>query len=124
MWLSRKLAQHEMQDTASAQDGTVTITGGETAVFSGGEKREVQTASPGGIEWVPKKGMDVLLLRGGVLGEEAYVVGAVAQKAEGLEPGEVRIYSAKAGTEIILHNSGRIDINGDLFVNGMPYLGL
>ena len=25
MWLSRKLSQHEMQDVASAQDGTVTV---------------------------------------------------------------------------------------------------
>ena len=29
MWLSRKLSQHEMQDVASAQDGTVTVEGGE-----------------------------------------------------------------------------------------------
>lgn len=39
MWLSRKLSQHEMQDVASAQDGTVTVEGGELAVFSSGEKR-------------------------------------------------------------------------------------
>ena len=26
MWLSRKLSQHEMQDVASAQGGTVTLT--------------------------------------------------------------------------------------------------
>ena len=36
MWLSRKLSQHEMQDVASAQGGTVTIEGEETAVFSSG----------------------------------------------------------------------------------------
>ena len=41
MWLSKKLAAHELQDVASAQDGTVTIEGGELAVFSSGEKREV-----------------------------------------------------------------------------------
>ena len=29
-----------------------------------------------------------------------------------------------AGTEIVLRNSGRIDINGVLFINGMPYLPL
>ena len=54
MWLSRKLSQHEMQDVASAQDGTVTVEGGELAVFSSGEKREVKTAAPGGYEWQPK----------------------------------------------------------------------
>ena len=34
MWLSRKLSQHEMQDVASAQDGTVTV---EAVVTIGGE---------------------------------------------------------------------------------------
>ena len=77
MWLSRKLSQHEMQDVASAQDGTVTVEGGELAVFSSGEKREVKTAAPGGYEWQPKKGEDVLVVRGGTFGEEAYAVGAV-----------------------------------------------
>ena len=61
MWLSRRLSQHEMQDVASAQDGTVTVEGGELAVFSSGEKREVKTAAPGGYEWQPKKGEDVLV---------------------------------------------------------------
>ena len=114
MWLSRKLSQHEMQDVASAQDGTVTVEGGELAVFSSGEKREVKTAAPGGYEWQPKKGEDVL----------AYAVGAVGQSADDLAPGEVRIRSAAAGTEIVLRNNGRIDINGLLFINGMPYLGM
>ena len=122
MWLSRKLSQHEMQDVASAQDGTVTVEGGELAVFSSGEKREVKTAAPGGYEWQPKKGEDVLVVRGGTFGEEAYAVGAVGQSADNLEPGEVRIHTAAA--EIVLRNNGHIDINGILFINGMPYLGM
>ena len=81
MWLSRKLSQHEMQDVASAQDGTVTVEGGELAVFSSGEKREVKTAAPGGYEWQPKKGEDVLVVRGGTFGEEAYAVGGAAAAA-------------------------------------------
>ena len=124
MWLSRKLSQHEMQDVASAQGGTVTIEGEETAVFSSGEKREVKTVGPGGYEWQPRKGEDVLVVRGGTFGEESYAVGALDQTGEALEPGEVRIRSAAAGTEIVLHNNGRIDINGVLFINGMPYLPL
>lgn len=124
MWLSRKLSQHEMQDVASAQGGTVTIEGEETAVFSSGEKREVKTVGPGGYEWQPRKGEDVLVVRGGTFGEESYAVGVPEQTGEALEPGEVRIRSAAAGTEIVLHNNGRIDINGVLFINGMPYLPL
>ena len=124
MWLSRRLTRHEMQDVASAQDGTVTIEGEETAVFSSGEKREVKTVGPEGFEWKARKGSEVLVVRGGVFGEEAYAVGAVGQSADDLAPGEVRIRSAAAGTEIVLRNNGRIDINGLLFINGMPYLGM
>ena len=123
MWLSKKLAAHELQDVASAQDGTVTIEGGELAVFSSGEKREVKTVGPGGYEWQPCKGEDVLIVRGGTFGEESYAVGVPEQAGEALAPGEVRIRSA-AGAEIVLHNTGRIDINGVLFINGMPYLPL
>lgn len=124
MWLSRKLSRHEMQDVASAQDGTVTVEGGELAVFSSGEKREVKTTAPGGYEWQPQKGEDVLVVRGGTFGEEAYAVGTAVQGSDDLAPGEVRIRSAAAGTEIVLRNNGRIDINGLLFINGMPYLGM
>lgn len=123
MWLSKKLAAHELQDVASAQDGTVTIEGGELAVFSSGEKREVKTVGPGGYEWQPRKGEDVLIVRGGTFGEESYAVGVPEQAGEALAPGEVRIRSA-AGAEIVLHNSGRIDINGLLFINGVPFLAL
>ena len=124
MWLSRKLAQHELQDVASAQDGTVTVEGEETAVFSSGEKREVKTAAPGGYEWRPRKGSEVLIVRGGMFGEDAYAVGEAAKEESGLAPGEVRIRSALAGTEIVLRNNGRVEINGLLFVNGVPYMGV
>lgn len=123
MWLSKKLAAHELQDVASAQDGTVTIEGGELAVFSSGEKREVKTVGPGGYEWQPCKGEDVLIVRGGTFGEESYAVGVPEQAGEALAPGEVRIRSA-AGAEIVLRNNGRIDINGLLFINGVPFLAL
>ena len=122
MWLSRKLSQHEMQDVASAQDGTVTIEGGELAVFSSGEKREVKTAAPGGYEWRPRKGENVLVVRGGTFGEEAYAVGVVEAAASGLAPGEVRIRSGTGTAEIVLQINGRVDIIGLLFINGMPFL--
>ena len=113
-----------MPDMASAQCGTVTVDGAETAVFSSGERRGAKTASPGGVIWKPRRGGEVLVVRGGVFGEEAYAVGAVEKKESDLEPGEVRIRSGREGTEIVLRNNGHIEINGALFVNGMPYIGL
>lgn len=51
-------------------------------------------------------------------------MGVVEAAASGLAPGEVRIRSGTGTAEIVLHNNGRVDINGLLFINGMPYLGM
>ena len=56
--------------------------------------------------------------------DQSFPQTAVGQSADDLAPGEVRIRAAAAGTEIVLRNNGRIDINGLLFINGMPYLGM
>ena len=122
MWLSRKLTQHEMQNTASAQSGTVTVEGAEAAVYSSGEERDVKVASPCGFFWKPRNGENVLVIKGGVFGEEAYIVGAVQADDGGLNAGEVRIASANGNAEIVLRNSGRVDINGSVFINGEPYV--
>lgn len=124
MWLSKKLTQHEMQNTASAQSGTVTVEGAEAAVYTSGEDRDVKVVSPRGFFWKPKNGEKVLVIKGGVFGEEAYIVGAVQDKDGGLAAGEVRIANARGDAEIVLRNNGRIDINGNLFINGMPYVAL
>ena len=113
-----------MQNTASAQSGTVTVEGAEAAVYTSGEDRDVKVASPRGFFWKPKNGENVLVIKGGVFGEEAYVVGAVQQDDGALDAGEVRIANARGNAEIVLRNSGRIDINGRLFINGMPYVAL
>lgn len=122
MWLSKKLTQHEMQNAASARSGTVTVEGAEAAVYTGGEERDVKVASPRGFFWKPRNGENVLVIKGGVFGEEAYIVGAV-QKDEGtLNAGEVRIASANGGAEIVIKNDGTVNISGNLFINGAPYV--
>ena len=121
MWLSRKLTQHEMQNTASAQSGTVTVEGAEAAVYADGEERDAAVVSPRGFFWRPMNGEKVLVIKGGVFGEEAYIVGAVQEDAGALSTGEVRIASVDGNAEIVLRNSGRIDINGSVFINGEPY---
>ena len=122
MWLSKKLAQNEMQNTASARSGTVTVEGTETAVYADGEERDAAVVSPRGFFWKPMNGENVLVIKGGVLGEEAYVVGAVQKNDGALNAGEIRIASARGDAEIVLKNSGRIDINGSVFINGEPYV--
>ena len=122
MWLSKKLAQQEMQNAASAQSGTVTVEGAEAAVYADGEERNVRVTAPRGFQWRPMNGDHVLVIKGGVFGEEAYIVGAVQEDDGALGAGEVRIASARGGAEIVLRNSGRVDINGSVFINGAPYV--
>ena len=63
------------------------------------------------------------VIKGGTFAEEPLIVGAV-QGEEALPAGAIRSAPAKGGAEILLHNDGRVDINGELFINGMPYIPL
>lgn len=121
MWLSKKLTQNERQNTASAQSGTVTIEGAEPAVYTSGEQRGAKIVSPRGFFWRPTGGEKVLVIKGGVFGEEPYIVGAV-QEGDSPAAGEIRIAPARGGAEIILRSSGRVEINGSLFINGEAYV--
>ena len=51
-------------------------------------------------------------------------MGVPAGKSGELAPGEVRIRAALEGAEIVLHNNGVIELNGLVFINGVPYLPL
>lgn len=121
MWLSRKLTHNEMQNSASAQAGTVTIEGAEPAVYTSGEQRGAKVVSPRGFFWRPTGGEKVLVIKGGVFGEESYIVGAVQESGE-LSAGEIRIAPAHGSAEIVLRNNGRVEINGSLFINGEAYI--
>lgn len=121
MWLSRKLTQQEKQNVASADTGTVTIDGGEIAVCSAGEDRNVRLALPGGFFWRPQSGESVLVIKGGAFGEEPFIIGTVRTGGT-LPAGEICIAPAKGNAKILLHNDGRVEINGSLSINGTPYI--
>ena len=122
MWLSQKLTQRETRNATNAQSGTVTVGGAEAAVYIEGEERDVKVVSPRGFFWKPANGENVLVIKGGVFGEEAYIVGAVQEEDDTPGTGELRVASANGSAEIVLKNNGRIDINGDVFINGAPYV--
>lgn len=118
MWISEKLKG--TADTPAACAGEVTIGGENAAVATFGEMRGVAVYAPGGYVWRPAVGDKVLVLKSGTGGEEKYIIAAKNEKAPvSVAPGEVCIYSN--GATIKIGSGGRIDITGNLYINGEEY---
>ena len=82
--------------------------------------RDLPVYGPGGYFWQPKAGDQVLVIKGGVSGDEQCVAGAAqVEPPEDMEPGDIYLSSGEAS--IYLHANGRIDIEGDLYINGTEY---
>ena len=123
MWIGKQLAdtaRRAREESAAAELGVTSIGGADTAVVSRGEERTLPVYGPGGLLWLPKAGDTVLVIKGGSGREECCVAGAApGASPAGMEPGEVRLYSG--GASLTLRNDGRIELNGSLYVNGVPW---
>ena len=123
MWIGKQLAdtvRRAREESACAELGVTTIGGAETAVVSRGEERQLPVYGPGGMLWLPRAGDAVLVIKGGSGREERCVAGAAQTRApEGMVPGEIRLYSG--GASLTLRNDGRIEVIGELIINGEPY---
>lgn len=118
MWLSQRL--REKNQTPEAVQGEVTIGGETAAVATFAETRGVAVYAPGGYIWRPSAGDGVLVFKGGTCGEEKYIVAAKNAPAPvSVGQGEIYIYSK--GASIKLGNGGRIDVTGELYINGEKY---
>ena len=124
MWLSQRAGRGRYVDK-SADIGDVTIADTQTGVVLDGEQRSLGLTYPGGYVWRPRKGQNVVVLKSA--GGESLVAGVPEDAAPaGLAPGEVLI-RADSGSSVRLGNDGlvlsavRIDITGELYINGAPY---
>lgn len=127
MWLSGQ--QKRPADEGEGQTGIVTMSGGETAVLLDRERRGLQIYSPGGYNWTPKVGQRVLVIQG--RGEIPCVTGALQG---GGVPDRVSIQAknlALSGSTVSVisgQNAAvqgtRIDLNGQVYVNGETLEGL
>lgn len=113
MWTS-KPAPRLPSEEPWADTGTVTLGGDPAAVSLGGERRQVPVYAPGGYQWRPAAGDQVLVLKAGAQRESPCVAGVCCQSGE-LSPGEVRISS---GSGQISLRDGRVEIQGQLWING------
>lgn len=114
MWLSQRITQPEAVEEAGTL-GTVSIGGVHGAVITDAEKRSARVIAPGGYVWVPRVDESVLIVRG----NELYLAGRLLL-GEGIEPGEVKIFSD--GAAIHIRNDGKIAVEGELLVNGRKVL--
>lgn len=119
MWLSEKLRENRRSGETSADLGVTTIGGGKAGVYARGEMREVRVCTPGGVCWQPRSGDQVLVLKGGPGGEEAFVLGVQNEKEAQIADGELYLYSG--GASICLRNDGTIELSGRLVINGEAY---
>lgn len=122
MWIGKEMAKatRPREDSTAVDLGVTTIGGESVAVETRGEDRDLPVYGPGGYFWQPKAGDQVLVIKGGVSGDEQCVAGAAqVEPPEDMEPGDIYLSSGEAS--IYLHANGRIDIEGDLYINGTEY---
>ncbi len=126
MWMGKQLSAAErlrQEETAMAEVGVVTMSSPRAAVLGRGEERDLPLFGPAGIAWRPRNGESVLVIKGGNDRDEACIVGVeLTNGPGGLEPGELYLFSA-GGASVRLKNDGRVEILGELYINGSKYTG-
>ena len=119
MWLSSQ-RRGEVQAESLAEIGSVSLSGTPAGVYVSGERRNVPLCSPGGVYWSPRVGEEVLLLACGAEGEP-FMIGRAQPQLSGLvlAPGEAW-FSVCEGKGIHLRADGRVDLIGEIYLNGVP----
>lgn len=109
MWTWERERRRQVQEPA-AQLGLVTLGGAETAVNLGSERRWLNVCTPGGVQWMPRQGEQVLVLKSG---EDAWVLGTLEEEKD-LQPGQIRLKGT--GCSLILGDG--LELSGEVTLNG------
>lgn len=111
MWLSERAALGARESEPAAEIGVVTSGGARPSVMLGGERRRMETASPGGLRWMPVEGEQVIVTR---CGDELFVTGSLsgAPKRTG------GLYLENGNACICLNADGKIELRGEVNVVG------
>lgn len=122
MWTSERRLDGRREE-APADLGMVTLGGDPAGVYLGGERRWVAVYAPGGYQWRPKAGDQVLVVKGGAGRESPCLVGTRQKepKEEELKAGEVKIQGGRG--EIHLCQSG-VALRGGVTVDGEALEGM
>ena len=131
MWLSRKAAEVDSEETSPCQIGIVSIGGAKPALVTDGETRSAHLAKLGGAVYIPRAGDEVVSVstRDG----DEIVIGflsgkVVTDRAEGdvfISNGSDAFICIRNDGIIELSGdiqlNGRVDVSGALYVNGVLY---
>ncbi len=114
MKLSGKLMKKQ-GEILSCRSGLVTNSADRRlSASAAGGKRQTAIVAPGGIGYIPKPGEDAVMLTND---NEQLCLGVRMLKNDfEIEPGELVLYAGAAS--IILRKSGKIEINGEVYLNG------
>ena len=115
MWLSQQRRENARREI-TAETGTVTLGGDSAGVYLSGERRGLPVFAPGGYQWRPAPGQQVLVLKTGSDGELPGIAGV--RQDEAPEPGEVRISSGDGSAGVRLAQGGGLALTGKVSVNG------
>lgn len=120
MWLSSQ-RNKEPTEELFAQMGKVSIPGASGGVYLPGERRNVALLAPAGYHWLPQQQDAVMVIH---CGEEKspYMIGKEQTLGAGaltLAPGEVWI-SVNGIGGIHLGRDGKVNLIGEVFLNGVP----
>lgn len=115
MWISQQKRENARRETV-AETGTVTLGGDTAGVYLSGERRGLPVYGPGGYQWRPMPGQQVLVLKAGADGESPAVAGVRQESAPGA--GEVRVSSGDGSAAVRLTTGGGLALTGRITVNG------
>ena len=122
MWIGEQMARSRGERPGEAELGVVTISAAAAAAMTRGEERNLPVYGPGGLVWRPRPGDQVLVIKAGTDGAERCIIAAAPPEAPAVEAGELWLGTGSASLWLrrdgSLTISGRVEIQGELWLNG------
>lgn len=107
MWLMNYMTENSINAPGAVKGDVKSSSAERTAVVSSGEHKNLGQCLPYGLFCVPPTGERAVVLP---LDDGEVSLGVISRR-EGLEAGEVMLYSA-GGATLVLKNDGRVLANG------------
>jgi hypothetical protein len=108
MWINEYLSGRFNGISGAATGEIRAADNGRVAVNSTRDYGALPVIAPAGIAYIPMTGSSTMVVEGS---GGAVCLGVIAPVKEGLEPGELMLYSA-GGAKLVLKNNGKVLING------------